>query len=430
MRVERRMQDAGCGMQRLYPCPLPAASCILVLFCMGAVSCPSLGTEPVVVSVDAALGQAKLVGFRADGQIDFLGKTRFTVPTKELVRWGHPALPRPQTLVLLADGSRLVAAADWSGGPAVRLEGDSILVRTVAWSNAKLARDLVSGIVFALHQRWEDRQRLAELVREQRSKKDVLLLSNQDRVSGRLVKLTGGSLTIEVDGQVTKLPLSRVAAVVLAGSDVPSPAPSRRGRGILAIGMRDGSLLNAARVGGAANDLSLELVGGGRLTGGNIDDIAALQGLGGERFVYLSDLEPVDYKHVPYLSIDWPYRRDRSVSDASLMVDGKQYLKGLGMHSASRLTYRLDGKFKRFEATAAIDDSAGGRGSVTFGVYLLHNGQWKQASVSDVLRGGDPPEPVSVDVRGVEMITLTIDFADRGDELDHADWLDARLVKN
>ena len=31
---------------------------------------------------------------------------------------------------------------------------------------------------------------------------------------------------------------------------------------------------------------------------------------------------------------------------------------------------------------------------------------------------------------GAEMITLTVDFADRGDELDHADWLDARLIKN
>jgi hypothetical protein len=113
----------------------------------------------------------------------------------------------------------------------------------------------------------------------------------------------------------------------------------------------------------------------------------------------------------------------------SLTAGGQQYLKGIGMHSAARLTYLLDGKYRRFEATAALDDSAQNRGSSTFGVYLLRDGAWKQAAVSDVVRGGDPPEPLSVDVRGAEMLTLTVDFADRGDELDHADWLDARLIK-
>ncbi len=112
-----------------------------------------------------------------------------------------------------------------------------------------------------------------------------------------------------------------------------------------------------------------------------------------------------------------------------LTVAGQRYLKGIGMHSASRITYRLDGKFRRFDALAAIDDSADKKGSVTFGVYVSRDGQWKSAYTSDIVRGGDPPKPVSVDVDGAQALTLTVDFADRGDELDHADWLDARLVK-
>jgi hypothetical protein len=45
------------------------------------------------------------------------------------------------------------------------------------------------------------------------------------------------------------------------------------------------------------------------------------------------------------------------------------------------------------------------------------------------VRGDAKPQAVSVDLRGAKGITLTVDFADRGDELDHAVWLDARLVK-
>jgi hypothetical protein len=47
---------------------------------------------------------------------------------------------------------------------------------------------------------------------------------------------------------------------------------------------------------------------------------------------------------------------------------------------------------------------------------------------SPILRGGDAPVPVSVDVRGAKKLELMVDYADRGDVLDHADWLDARLV--
>ena len=48
---------------------------------------------------------------------------------------------------------------------------------------------------------------------------------------------------------------------------------------------------------------------------------------------------------------------------------------------------------------------------------------------SEVVRGGQPPVPISVDLDGVKRISLLVDFADRGDELDHADWLDARLAR-
>jgi hypothetical protein len=63
-------------------------------------------------------------------------------------------------------------------------------------------------------------------------------------------------------------------------------------------------------------------------------------------------------------------------------------------------------------------------------VYLLKNGNWTEAYKSGIVRGGDRTLPVSVDVTGAKGLTLTVDYADRGDELDHADWLDARLITN
>jgi hypothetical protein len=52
----------------------------------------------------------------------------------------------------------------------------------------------------------------------------------------------------------------------------------------------------------------------------------------------------------------------------------------------------------------------------------------KEAYKSGIVRGGEAPQTVSVDLAGAQGITLTVDYADRGDELDRADWLDARLM--
>jgi endo-alpha-N-acetylgalactosaminidase len=72
-----------------------------------------------------------------------------------------------------------------------------------------------------------------------------------------------------------------------------------------------------------------------------------------------------------------------------------------------------------------VDDSTAAQGSVQFRVLV--DGSEKFAS--PILRGGNPPVHVSVDLAGAKKLELVVDYADRADVLDHADWLDARLVK-
>jgi hypothetical protein len=43
------------------------------------------------------------------------------------------------------------------------------------------------------------------------------------------------------------------------------------------------------------------------------------------------------------------------------------------------------------------------------------------------MRGGDDPRPISLPLDGATELSLVVDYADRGDERDHADWVDARL---
>ena len=95
------------------------------------------------------------------------------------------------------------------------------------------------------------------------------------------------------------------------------------------------------------------------------------------------------------------------------------------MHSAARLTYNLDQPYKSFQAELAVDDSASGGGSVRFRVFV--DGQEK--FTSETIRGGMKPMPINVDLPGAKQLDLVVDYADRADVLDRADWLNARLIK-
>ena len=87
---------------------------------------------------------------------------------------------------------------------------------------------------------------------------------------------------------------------------------------------------------------------------------------------------------MPYLDLSWPYHNDRNVTGGLLRCGGRLYLKGLGVHSAARLSYALDGRYRRFQAELGIDDSTGGRGSVEFRVLV----DGRQRYASGPIRGG------------------------------------------
>ena len=96
------------------------------------------------------------------------------------------------------------------------------------------------------------------------------------------------------------------------------------------------------------------------------------------------------------------------------------------MHATSRVTYALDGAYQAFQAEVAIDDAVDeGLGSVRFRVYLDGAAKF----VSPIVRGGQPPLAVAVDLTDAKRLDLVVDFADWADVGDHADWLDARLIR-
>jgi hypothetical protein len=223
-------------------------------------------------------------------------------------------------------------------------------------------------------------------------------------------------------------PAARVAAVVF-NTALRNHTPPRGP--FVQLGFRDGGALFVRQIETVGGRVRLGLIGGAALeteSDSLRDELALVQPFGAA-VTYLSDLKPVGYKHIPFLKQAWPFEMDRSVIGGRLRHGGQIFSKGLGMHSTARLAYDLGGRYRSLQAELAIDERAGNRGSVLFRVFLDRgDNQWQTGYESPVVRGGDELLPISVDVSDAQRIALIVDFADRGDELDYANWLNARLI--
>jgi hypothetical protein len=248
---------------------------------------------------------------------------------------------------------------------------------------------------------------------------DRLLLHNGDQITGLLNRIEEHTATLKAEVGPLTIETDRIAALIFN----PDLRHETKHQGLRAwAGFADGTRLIATRL--ILDGATLQITAAGHMWKTSSQELVFLQPLGG-RVTYLSELRPTDYRHVPFLDLDWPYQADRNVIGGRLRSGGQLYLKGLGMHSAARLTYRISEPYQRLQAELAVDDSVEGAGSVRFRVLVDDRQQY----TSQTIRGGMSPTPISVDVSGAKRLDLIVDYADRADVLDHADWLNARLVR-
>jgi hypothetical protein len=151
--------------------------------------------------------------------------------------------------------------------------------------------------------------------------------------------------------------------------------------------------------------------------------------------IYLSDLPEQDL--VAYLPC---WVKDHNHLGGAISLGGKEYPKGILLHPAEaadgknfgHVTYSLAGSLARahrFQATIGIDDSMEkyNKGTATFSVEVMRDGKWQKLYDSPVLKLGDKPLTVDVDITGGQKLRLTTTDAGVGIACDHAEWADARL---
>ena len=396
----------------------------LIILALAATAPPAPGAEALLV--DGRKLEGELTAFRFSGSNG--GQHEATLHRAEdksiesldgrLVRWGNPPGGEVWPQVEYSDGSMLAVSNHWGKNNGLRLtEGTFSSRRGASWVEAP--RPSVRSLRFAADGDHGDAG-----PRRDSDAPESILLRNGDLLLGRLVSIEEATLTLEVFGEPVELAMERVVSIELAPSEA---APS--GASICHVGLSDGSLLKATSVLLDGATCQLTTAAGVEFTAAK-EEVIFLQPQS-VAVRYVSDLEPIDYRHTPYLSLSWPYARDSGLRGQALHVDGRSAVKGIAMHSAARLVYKLDGSPGRFQAEVGVAHAGEGLaepGSVVFAVYLLKEDRFEEEFQSGVLRGGEASQSVDVDLTDALAIALVVDYADRGDAGDHALWLDARLV--
>ena len=117
----------------------------------------------------------------------------------------------------------------------------------------------------------------------------------------------------------------------------------------------------------------------------------------------------------------------QSVMNTPLQIGAVKFEHGVGTHAVSDILVRLPASAKTFKAKVGIDnnyDTKGEHGSVEFIVEV----QGKEILRTPVLRGGQPPVDVNLDLGGARELVLRVTDGGDGPSHDQADWADALVV--
>jgi hypothetical protein len=120
---------------------------------------------------------------------------------------------------------------------------------------------------------------------------------------------------------------------------------------------------------------------------------------------------------------------NKSPSQSALRVRGKTFLRGIAVVAPSRIAYRLDGKYRRFQALVGVDGATAhnDKSTLAFEVWVDGQKRWASARVTR----WDNPQAVDVDIQNGNALELRVtDYAREGtlDRSGRGDWAEARLL--
>lgn len=313
-------------------------------------------------------------------------------------------------MVRLTDGSYFPIQSLQSNERQIKISGDQIGTLILPAKNVSSIRfeSLNSNIRAA----WE------KLLRS-KNNKDLLVIQKEnvlDFIDGVIGSVTDEKIQFFTGDDEVAVNRKRVFGIIYAREPVSETHP------FCSIRLTNSGLIHASSIIYADQEFKATLQNGvqAKFAPQSIANLDFSQG----KVRYLSDLEPRNIEYTPFFDTVWKYRKDKHRDGGPLRLDGKEYSRGLYIHSKTLLQYRIKNQYRNFRAIMGIDDSVPGIGFV----YVEIKGDGRILYSGNV-RSADPPIELNLDVRGVRDFDILVDFGDNLEICDHLDLCNARLIK-
>jgi hypothetical protein len=391
---------------------------------------PALGGDPV--PSDPVFTATLTDGSTVSGQVRRLGEKdgvtlasesgdERSVPLDRLVKLTRdgaspPTAAEGDEIVLFPDGDRIMRCK------VGKTSDFTLAVHSAALEDLAIPLDALLALILRPPADPSAVDALVARVRAEPRDSELVWLANGDKLLGQFAGLDEKKLIFQ--STTGKLELPRTDSGVVALGFAQGQVSYRRPTGpFLELTLTDGSRLGVTKarvergqvVGTTRFDAEVRLP---------IGQLALVHALNGP-VAYLSDRETTGVIYEPYVGPTRNYRRNATVASEVLRVGGRPYDRGLGTQSRTLLIYKLEPGAKRFQATVALDDRAGPLGSVVFKVRVDGTIRYE----SPTMTAGEPPRSIDVDLAGGKALILMTEFGDRGDVQDHADWIEARIIR-
>jgi hypothetical protein len=400
-----------------------------------------------IVRIDGTVMEGAWDGSVNGAQIEVLSPTDATnIPLDGLasIDFDNPSEPPVGDAVFFfADGSRLTGQliVDSKADSATPSE-DHMAGQTILGDSTNFTFQQLAAIRLA---RAEDFRRAEELFNDARASRlpghDLLITRSADEpraLRGQIESVVGHGGSFHFGDRTRSFRFDKIFGIVFAsGVSKPQEHPDAT-----TIKLTDGSalvgqLLSPDVCGDRPTEQAVCLaIHFGRSATIPLTKIRRID-IRSHRVVYVSDLTPTQQRIEGLLhkkvagESPWPLRINRSVNGGPLSLGGRIFLRGLGVHSRTEITFKLDGEYESFVATIGLDDSVRPRGSVAFRVLGQSDEQTPAVVLfdSDLITGQDAPRDIIVPLDNVTNMTLLVDYGDDLDLADAAVWGDARLLK-
>jgi len=369
--------------------------------------------DVTIVTLEGEEKGAKLADIKPDAFVLEQGEAAFKDISE--LRFNLVETAPPAAAILLRNGDLLKGTI---------LSGDDtkLKLKTSALGEVELENHFIDGISFTIKD--GPAADVVESFMKAPAPKgeDQLLLPKGDIVSGFVEKFSEKDFTFNVGGQSRQFAFDAIAGFRLAPlKDYQKHTDFRA-----TLNLRDGSSVTGKLTGLKEKTIAFESISGQewRAESSGLKSIT----FQGGKLVYLSDLKPKDVDQKPYVGgmpVVYGWRRDLAATGEKLTINGKQYARGLGVHSYSRLSYDLNGQFAKLLVDVGLDATAAAAAVCYW--KIVADGKELAAGTA---KAGDPPQTIRKDLDGVKTLELICDYgADDDDAGDHFDWANARLIK-